>query len=77
MYATIVLAQPPYFIFDFLFVAGVSSSEGLRRFTYVLATALLAGTKINYEGALAVDFLLYLVDFECVRALECFALCQN
>ena len=66
-----MLAQPPRLIFDFLFVAGVPSSEGLCRFTYILAVALLAGTKINYEGALTVYFLLYLVDFECVRALEC------
>ena len=65
-----VLPEPPNFVFYLLFVARVSSGEGLGRFAYILPMALLAGTKIDNKRALVVDLLFDLIGFSCVCALE-------
>ena len=53
----IVLSEAPYPIFNFLFMARVPFSEGLRRFANILALALLACAQVDNEGTLAVCFL--------------------
>ena len=73
----IMLAGPPYSIFNFLFMSRVSSGEGLCRFAYILAMALLAGSKINYIRALAVDLLFNWVDFSSVGASKGFCFSQD